>query len=76
MKVLRPVGPRPPWRDIEVYRAGSGWTEIRLSGRAAALAADAGIEDLAVSLTHEESAAAAVVLGLCRDGHRSSTPHR
>lgn len=67
VKVLRPVGPRPDWRDIEVVRAPDGWTGIRLSGRAALLAAEAGIDDLAVSLTHEASTAAAVVIGVCRD---------
>ena len=44
VKVLRPVGARPEWRDIEVHRADSGWCEIRLSGRAAAMADEAGIE--------------------------------
>jgi holo-[acyl-carrier protein] synthase len=66
LKVLRPVGPRPEWRDIEVYRADSGWCDIRLTGRAAAMAAEAGIEEWAVSLTHHASMAAAVVIGICR----------
>ncbi len=66
LKVLRPVGPRPAWCDIEVYRADSGWCDIRLTGRAAAMAADAGIEEWAVSLTHHASMAAAVVIGICR----------
>ncbi len=68
VKVLEPVGPRPVWRDIEVHRATSGSTEIRLFGQAAALAGWAGIDDLAVSMTHEKSAAAAIVVGLCRTG--------
>jgi holo-[acyl-carrier protein] synthase len=70
VKVLRPVGARPEWRDIEVYRAPDGWTEIRLSGQAAVLAAEAGIDHLAVSLTHEASTAAAVVVGVCRGDER------
>ena len=74
VKVLRPVGPRPAWRDIEVYRDRNGWTEIRLSGRADLLAAEAGIDHLAVSLTHEEFTAAAVVIGVCRGGDRSVAP--
>jgi holo-[acyl-carrier protein] synthase len=74
VKVLRPVGPRPVWRDIEVYRDRSGWTEIRLSGRAELLAAEAGIDHLAVSLTHEEFTAAAVVIGVCRGGDRPVAP--
>ncbi len=74
VKVLRPVGPRPEWRDIEVVRAPDGWTGIRLSGQAATLAAEAGIDQLAVSLTHEGCTAAAVVIGVCR-GLDSPVPH-
>ena len=72
MKALRPVGARPDWRDIEVHRSSDGWTEIRLFGQAAVLAAEAGIDELAVSLTHEGSTAAAVVVGVCRPGDRSA----
>ena len=35
LKVLRPVGPRPQWRDIEVHRTDGGWCEMRLTGTAA-----------------------------------------
>jgi holo-[acyl-carrier protein] synthase len=72
VKVLRPVGARPDWRDIEVYRSGEGWTEIRLYGKAAVLAAEAGIDEMAVSLTHEGSSAAAVVIGVCHPEDRSA----
>jgi holo-[acyl-carrier protein] synthase len=65
LKVLRPLGPRPPWRDIEVYRTDGGWCELRLSGSAADLAAVAGIDQWSVSLTHHEALAAAVVVGMC-----------
>jgi holo-[acyl-carrier protein] synthase len=68
LKVLRPEGPRPEWRSIEVHRTSGGWCEIRLFGLAAALAVDAGIEELAVSLTHEAMMAAAVVVGMCTSG--------
>jgi holo-[acyl-carrier protein] synthase len=64
VKVLRPEGARPDWRSIEVHRTESGWCELRLSGRAAAMAADAGIDRFAVSLTHESSMGAAVVVGM------------
>ena len=66
--MLRPEGPRPEWRSIEVHRTSGGWCEIRLFGSAAALAVDAGIEELAVSLTHEAMMAAAVVVGMCTSG--------
>lgn len=64
LKVLRPPGSRPPWRDIEVYRTEGGWCEMRLWGSAAALAAGAGINQWSVSLTHHDSMAAAVVVGI------------
>ena len=70
VKVLRPEGPRPDWRSIEVHRDPGGWCEIRLRGRAAELAVDAGIAELAVSLTHESTMAAAVVVGMCSTGDR------
>lgn len=65
VKVLRPVGMQPEWRSIELHRMTGGWCEIRLFGTAAALAAEAGIVGLAVSLSHEQTLAAAVVVGWC-----------
>lgn len=65
IKVLRPAGWRPDWRTIEVRRASGGWCEIHLSGPAADLANEAGIEELEVSLTHESMVAVAVVVGRC-----------
>ena len=66
IKVLRPVGHQPDWRSVEVRRHSEGWCTMALSGHAAALADQAGIADLAVSLTHEGDVAAAVVVALCR----------
>jgi holo-[acyl-carrier protein] synthase len=62
LKVLRPDGDAVPWRDVEVVRAPGGWVELELHGAAAALATSAGIADLAVSLTHEDGLASAVVV--------------
>jgi holo-[acyl-carrier protein] synthase len=67
VKILRPVDVRPAWRDIEVRSEAGGWTGMRLSGLAADLADEAGIEQVAVSLTHEEPMAAALVVGVCRN---------
>jgi holo-[acyl-carrier protein] synthase len=64
IKVLQPTGVRPEWRSVEVHRAPHGACEIRLTGRAATLAQDAGITGLAVSLSHEDDLAAAVVVAL------------
>jgi hypothetical protein len=52
---------------MEVRRHADGWCTIALTGHAAALANQAGIGELAVSLTHEGDVAAAVVVALCRD---------
>jgi len=71
MKVLRPVGVQLDWRTIELHQMTGGWCEIRLSGPAAHLAAVAGIEELAVSVTHEASVAGAVVVGRCAGRERS-----
>jgi len=65
MKVLRPVEVQLDWRSIEIHRMTGGWCEIRLSGRAAAMAAEVGIDEFSVSLTHETAVAAAVVVGRC-----------
>jgi holo-[acyl-carrier protein] synthase len=73
LKVLRPVDEQPAWRTIELHRMTGGWCEIRLFGRAAELAAESGLGELSVSLSHEANLAAAVVVGWCtprtrRDG--------
>jgi holo-[acyl-carrier protein] synthase len=68
IKVLRP---RPDesveWRTIEVRRAPEGWCDVLLHGAAEELAARNGIAGLALSLSHENGFAIAVVVG-----HRST----
>ena len=64
IKVLRPDGPRPEWRAIEVRRQEDGACELRLTGLAASLADRAGLDRLAVSLTHDAGIGAAVVVAL------------
>jgi holo-[acyl-carrier protein] synthase len=66
IKVLRPVSHQPDWRSIEVKRHAEGWCTMALSGHAITLAENAGITELAVSLTHDGDIAAAVVVALCR----------
>lgn len=63
LKVLRPTGSRPEWRDIEVRRGANGACDLVLHGSAAALATDQGIEHLSVSLSHDGGMAVAVVVG-------------
>jgi holo-[acyl-carrier protein] synthase len=64
IKVLRVSEAQPDWLSMEVRRHDSGWCEIQLSGEAARLAEDAGIKDMAVSLSHEGGMAAAVVVAM------------
>jgi holo-[acyl-carrier protein] synthase len=77
IKVLRPVGHQPDWRSMEVQRHAGGWCTMALTGHAATLAEKAGITDLAVSLTHDDHVAAAVVVALCdRPGNETMTRGR
>lgn len=73
-KVLRPKGHQPEWRSVEVRREEGGWCSIALTGYAAALASEAHIAQLAVSLTHDRDVAAAVVVAVCQD-NRPPTGH-
>lgn len=63
IKALRPATDQPvAWRDVGVRREPDGSVELELEGTAASLAAERGLHDLAVSLTHEGDMAAAVVV--------------
>jgi len=67
IKVLRPNGVQPDYRSIEVRRHPDGWCELELSGTAAVMAQEAGVRQLALSITHEAGMAAAVVVAVCDD---------
>ena len=43
IKALRPAGPQPDWRSIEVRRDPEGWCDMHLTGEAARLAEIAGV---------------------------------
>jgi holo-[acyl-carrier protein] synthase len=62
LKVLRPEDTGVPWNTIEVRRHPAGWVELELSGQAAALAANAGLAEFALSIAHEAGFATAVVI--------------
>jgi holo-[acyl-carrier protein] synthase len=62
LKVLRVGDEAVAWTDMEVVRDPSGWVGLSLSGHAATLAEAAGISELALSLSHEQGCAAAVVI--------------
>jgi holo-[acyl-carrier protein] synthase len=63
MKVLRPGDAAVPWPAIEVVRDAGGVPVLTLHGPAAELADAAGLTAFALSLTHEDAYAAAVVVG-------------
>jgi holo-[acyl-carrier protein] synthase len=65
LKVLRPDEQGIPWNAIEVRRHASGWVDLELSGPAAALAAEAGVTELALSIAHEQGFATAIVTAIC-----------
>ena len=52
------------WREIEVTRAPSGSCQLSLHGAARDAAAEAGVVELAVSLSHEGDYATAVVFAM------------
>ncbi len=62
IKALPGSGEEIRLTGIEILKGPTGKVRIELSGRAAALAGEAGVTDLAVSLTHEDGFAAAAVV--------------
>ena len=56
------VGIAGAWTEVEVVSAESGAPSIRLSGRAAELAAERGVRRIHLSLTHSDDTAAAFVV--------------
>ena len=62
LKVLRPGEVGIAWSTIEVQRDSDGWVQLALSADAATLAADRRIGELALSITHENGFASAVVV--------------
>jgi holo-[acyl-carrier protein] synthase len=62
IKALPGAGEEVRLTTIEVCSEPSGEVRLELSGRAAELAAQAGITELALSLTHEAGFAAATVV--------------
>ncbi|MEC3979804.1 holo-ACP synthase [Amycolatopsis sp. H20-H5] len=60
-----------PWRSIEILTAEGGWPVVRLAGRAAELARRAGIDDIAVSITHDHPCAVAVAFTARNPENRS-----
>jgi holo-[acyl-carrier protein] synthase len=76
IKVLRPHGQAVPWRTIHLVRRPGGWVDVELTGQAARLAEEAGLDELCLSLTHEREVAAATVLASFQnpDSERAPAP--
>jgi len=53
-----------PLRDIEVVRAASGQPSVVLHGRAAEVAAERGVREWRLTLTHTDSVAQAIAVAL------------
>jgi holo-[acyl-carrier protein] synthase len=68
IKALAPGDEPIPWLDIEVRSLPNGAPELLIHGRAATFAQDAGITGFALSFTHEQGVAAAVVVAEARTG--------
>jgi len=75
LKALRPEDPSADWRSIEVRRhEPSGWCDVVLHEEMAALALDQGIETLALSMSHHEDYAIAVVVAQAAAHARHEEP--
>ncbi len=59
-KTLRVRNRILPWRDIVVRRADGGWPLVELRRAAAEMAAESGIQDITVSISHDVDYAVAV----------------
>jgi holo-[acyl-carrier protein] synthase len=62
LKVLRPTDLRPEWRSIEVRRQAGGWCDLILTGEAAELALSEGVDNIAISLSHDGNVAIAMAM--------------
>jgi holo-[acyl-carrier protein] synthase len=76
IKVLRPVDEAIPWRTMGVVRHSAGWVGVELSGRAAELAAESGLSNFVLSISHEADYASAVVIAELDLRNRHSDPMR
>lgn len=60
---IGPIG----WQEIEVVKDASGKPELRLSGRARALAEQAGYASWSLSISHTRQYALAMVIGVAAE---------
>jgi holo-[acyl-carrier protein] synthase len=62
------------WRDIEVRKLPDGACGLALHGAAASKAAELGVRQITLSLSHDGDYAGAVVSALCAPGAADSSP--
>jgi holo-[acyl-carrier protein] synthase len=63
-KALRVSERVPLWTDVELVREPGGWPTLLLHGLAAELAAEAGLHEFQVSISHTEETAVAMVVAI------------
>lgn len=61
---IGPIG----WQEIEIHSGAQGEPGLVLSGEAARIASELGLNEWSVSITHSRTHAAAVVVGLTSSG--------
>lgn len=72
-KLLRTGGRVLPWLAIEVLKGPGEWPHVQLTGTAAELARSAGINDIDISITHDDQFAVAVAACAVRHAAQSDT---
>ncbi len=66
MKALGLADKGVAWRDMEVFRQPDGSCELRLHGLAAEYTSSHGVEQTALTLSHDGDYAAAIVAAVVR----------
>lgn len=59
----------PPWRDVEIVRTQAGSPLVKLHRRALDLAVARGLDDLTVSMSHEDEYAIAIAVAANSKGN-------
>ncbi|GAA2788367.1 MULTISPECIES: holo-ACP synthase [Streptomyces] len=73
-KTLRVRGRFLPWPDIVVRRSEGGWPLVELYGPAADMAAESGISEITVSISHDVDYAVAVAAPIIAPTPSAPTP--
>lgn len=55
------------WQELEIVEAGNGAPNLRLHGKAASLAAELGLTEWSVSISHSQTQAVAVVVAMGKE---------